>query len=760
MADAKKKKVVGPVKRPDNFDELEKEFETVLNELLNDESLEKFKKQYEKLHTALVNSHESERALMDKIRDLNEEISTNAEKVSTALKLSKDDEARITSLTGELEGAWKKVEYLKQREQWSKETISALQQEIEQLNQLVQKGADLAVQFQSSEPSGYMPLGKVEGRVGTGTKDSGQPGGTDGSGGQDHLDGVEDLKMRVQELDSEKSRLQEMVNTTMTEVRQKTMELQRERTRRMNAEDLTRQLNTAQELVNSQESTLRELRVSCELSSKEIESLTGRLQKVQSEMEKQSGLVDTLQMEVNEQSNTLRLKDDKLFKLTDSVKKLTKAKEMATRKLKKLTEQRASLRHEKEQLHGQLTVATKTIDANKKTREQDQMHINGLMHERDLINKNLVKQVKATEKQANLVSLHEQTCQNMGHEIMGFHREAEKQRRIIQQLEKERDRYINENGDLNMKLMKNMEELKMRDLRILDQKKRGEELECRLKVQQNLYEAVHQDRNTYSAMGFAEMWCKRLVMRFSATDFAEMWCKRLVMRFSAADFAEMWCKRLVMRFSAADFAEMWCKRLVLRFSAMDFAEMWCKRLLVRFNAIDFAEMCCKRLVLRFSAMDFAEMWCKSRLLIECQDEMNEMKTKLRMLEHQSHQLKEEVAAREQAVVKEHMECLRLEKEKDGLVGEVQMLKNQLREVQTVVTDLRAEEKNLQKVIADSDEIIKRQKRELDAIISERDILGSQLVRRNDELSLVYQKVKLLQTLLNNGNRMYDERIEV
>ena len=75
-------------------------------------------------------------------------------------------------------------------------------------------------------------------------------------------------------------------------------------------------------------------------------------------------------------------------------------------------------------------------------------------------------------------------------------------------------------------------------------------------------------------------------------------------------------------------------------------------------------------------------------------------------------------------------------------------------------DLRSEEKNLQRVICVSDEMIKRQKRELDALIGERDILGSQLVRRNDELSLLYQKVKLLQILIANGNRVYDTRIEV
>ena len=71
--------------------------------------------------------------------------------------------------------------------------------------------------------------------------------------------------------------------------------------------------------------------------------------------------------------------------------------------------------------------------------------------------------------------------------------------------------------------------------------------------------------------------------------------------------------------------------------------------------------------------------CGSRQLIETQDEMSEMKNKVRVLEHQSQQLKEEVAAREAAVVKEHLEVIRLEKERDSLLSEIQMLKQQLRD---------------------------------------------------------------------------------
>ena len=147
------------------------------------------------------------------------------------------------------------------------------------------------------------------------------------------------------------------------------------------------------------------------------------------------------------------------------------------------------------------------------------------------------------------------------------------------------------------------------------------------------------------------------------------------------------------------------------------------------------------------------------MLIETQDEMTELRGKLRVMDHQSHQLKEEVANREAAVVKEHAECVRLEKERDGLIRELQLQKNENKEIEEVVKNLKLQEQKLNKAINEADELSKQHRRQIDNIISERDILGSQLVRRNDELSLLYQKIKLLQTLINSGNVMYEQRLE-
>jgi hypothetical protein len=61
------------------------------------------------------------------------------------------------------------------------------------------------------------------------------------------------------------------------------------------------------------------------------------------------------------------------------------------------------------------------------------------------------------------------------------------------------------------------------------------------------------------------------------------------------------------------------------------------------------------------------------------------------------------------------------------------------------------------VIRDADDDKKNQQKELDRVTTERDILGTQLVRRNDELTLLHEKTKLQQSTLMKGEEHYKSR---
>ena len=59
-------------------------------------------------------------------------------------------------------------------------------------------------------------------------------------------------------------------------------------------------------------------------------------------------------------------------------------------------------------------------------------------------------------------------------------------------------------------------------------------------------------------------------------------------------------------------------------------------------------------------------------------------------------------------------------------------------------------RKLRKILSEASSECARQKKELEKVINERDILGTQLIRRNDELSLLYEKIKIQQSTLNKG----------
>merc|ERR1712146_528307 len=47
----------------------------------------------------------------------------------------------------------------------------------------------------------------------------------------------------------------------------------------------------------------------------------------------------------------------------------------------------------------------------------------------------------------------------------------------------------------------------------------------------------------------------------------------------------------------------------------------------------------------------------------------------------------------------------------------------------------------------------------EGVISERDILGTQLIRRNEELALLYEKIKIQQSTLQKGEKQFKKRVD-
>ena len=87
------------------------------------------------------------------------------------------------------------------------------------------------------------------------------------------------------------------------------------------------------------------------------------------------------------------------------------------------------------------------------------------------------------------------------------------------------------------------------------------------------------------------------------------------------------------------------------------------------------------------------------------------------------------------------------------------LKKLVSTAEVQMKNYQAEVDKLNHIITEADSERFRQKKEYDIVINERDILGTQLIRRNDELALLYEKVKIQQGAISNGEVSYRERLE-
>ncbi|NXL41172.1 CFA58 protein, partial [Podilymbus podiceps] len=635
------------------FEALEKDFQDVINLLKGDITLEKFRIEYEKLHAVMKKSHENEKRLMEKCRELNAELVVNSSKVAALTKLSKDDRGTISSMKTEIEKAWKMVDIAYEKEQKAKETINSLQEEIARLNNLVEQRSGLSL----GQEYNIQDLLKLKEEV---TKERDQL-----------LSEVVKLRQSLTQVTEQ----QQDTERAKTEADQSIMQLQQEIQVHQNEasrearkkEKMEKELkNLLAEMGNKQaeiknlqqhiqknkeeqlkmEQHLKEQKILNERAGKELEQFQMRNSKLMQESEQHSVMLEEVMQDIQQKTAELKARNEEVTQMRLEISKLNKVRDVLQNKLRVAEEQKVDAGHERNTLKNQISGLERDLEAAKKQVEIDKKAIDELVRERDMLSKNLVKATSATQKQINLVKLHEQSKRNLEEEIQNYKHEAQKQRKIIYQLEKERDCFINESSELKQKVLQHLKDIEIREIQICDYEKKIEESTIKLNQQQNRCEAMRTERNLYS-----------------------------------------------------------------------------------------------------------------KNLIEAKDEIAEMKTNLKTVTHQVDQLKEEITDKEAALVKAHLEHQRTEKEKESLKAELLKMKNQALETKHFIENQEAEERKLLKIIAEADAERLKQKKEFDQVIHERDILGSQLVRRNDEVALLYEKIKIQQSILNKGETQYRQRME-
>lgn len=637
----------------DAFSKLEEDFDSVLESLGDDKNLDRFKEEYQKLHSALKRSHSSEKKLIDKCRELNNEIVANASKVQAALRLSRQDQASIQILKKEIDKAWKLVDSAKSKEKLSRETINRLREEVQNLSKLVDQGAGLNI----GQEEALNDLSKAKDDLTVEVQNLTTKLAEKTRQHNDLIEQSSDSRRKRKELESTIVKLNDANGKSKREIHnmnqrlisfQKNMQsmsqnrAQLMKTVEEKSNDFNEMVNEKKNLqaafvdldaqkqsVESEfrrgEVKIQDLYLTIEKMKQREASLSDKYNEAQKEIGKKKKEIQTLNFDLQRNKN-------KLEKMTDLKEKTLRNQQMAENVRDKIVTEMKTLRKE--------------VMNQKKNADTDEKMVKELQNQIKSLTSQLVTSDGRTKEQQSILQAHEAGKKKMADEIQKHKKEEQKLRQGNYDLEKENDKVLGKSASWHAKYLEAGEVIRAREGDILDMKKLIEEEEKKLKLQKSLYEQVRADRNFFS-----------------------------------------------------------------------------------------------------------------KKHIQSQDEIAEMKQKFKIMTHQIKQLKEEIHLKDNALINEHFSYKKLSDEMKVKHRRLNKKNEVLETADKVLANQNDEIQNLRRTLEGAQYEQQQQKKIYDDVVQERDILAAQLIRRNDELALLYEKIRIQQSTLSKGETQYRERVK-
>ena len=635
------------------IEEIEREFQDVVQDLVGDANLERFRIEYEKLYRALRKSHEQEKRLVRKCRELNGEIVNNAAKVQTALKLSQEDQARLQTLQKDTEKAWKMVDMAHEKEVRARDTITQLREEIGNLSRLVEKGAGLSIGQeqmvkelsrerdelvrQNEEQAAKVRVLDTQLGALSKTRDDLE---TETAAQGERIEQLEeDLAAREAEISREQRR-RERMDKELREVRGKLD------TKNADERRLQDEMEQAEQSIQTLDGQLTESRATVQRYLSDYDVLYAKTTKVASELKEATSKNARQQQENQALSREIKVRHEEVTRLATEKAQLERKADREHREVQRYKELLEQSKTPLLVAQNEIQTLNKELDMFRRKEESLKKDMEGVERERNLHMRNTQVAEQRSKQTEDAMREQERISHSLESEVGGYRAEVAKLRRILLELEKERERYSNEASEQRNLYQETVEEVKLRDMRVAEQQKKIAEWEAKLRQQQQLYEGVRSDRNLYS-----------------------------------------------------------------------------------------------------------------KNLVEAQDEVAEVKRKLKVMAHRVAQLQEEIESRDRALVKQQFDLQRQEKGKARDRHEAERTRRLLRSNEELISKQDAELRNLATMVRRLDDEALAQRKEHEQVVSERDILGAQLVRRNDELALVYEKVKIQASSLEQGKQQFNARTQ-
>ena len=141
-------------------------------------------------------------------------------------------------------------------------------------------------------------------------------------------------------------------------------------------------------------------------------------------------------------------------------------------------------------------------------------------------------------------------------------------------------------------------------------------------------------------------------------------------------------------------------------------------------------------------------------LTDCHSDINELRRKFVNSNFLIEKFKEETSSKDSSIVKEHFKHHSVTRETELLRKEFTKIKKQVDSSESILLNQKVEIFKLARIIDEAEIERSKQSSELNTILSEKSVLASQVVKRNDELDLLREKIKAQKSDLRIGDSQY------
>lgn len=635
-----------------DFQVLESEFQAVLKEIGGDRQLEHFHREYEKHYRILLASHENEKKLIKKCKELNSNITESTLKVQQAFRMSKEENDNIRNFQTDLERAVKTLETFKQKETAAKQQISHLKEDISRLSVIVEQGSGLAIGQDSTVNELIRTKEELIKEVSLASENIAKA-----------QKEYSELNQRILKLETMKNTLREEVSTANKDIQDLKGKLDDESKLKLNIEtklntekgnfegilSMIREREQQGKEIADQKSTVMMEIAEVDEQKKDNEFKLNEAMKKKALAEERKLSLENIKeenMKRNEavESSIIKSKQE-LHSKEDNRVKLQRDKVNIEKKNEALKAEKKEAETIRDKAREHMHSLIKESEMLRKGTETDQSAIDALKRERDMMAKAVMKARDNVRSQEDTSITMNNNKKKLENEIKKYSKDIKKLKDKVWQLQKEQERYGLEKAHAYSEYSLCLEEVKVCNSAIAEMQRKNIEAEAKLKQQQNLFDAVRTDRNLYS-----------------------------------------------------------------------------------------------------------------KNLIESYEEIDELDKKKKIMIHQISQLKEEIGIKDTELIQENKKQGIVEKAKNELESAKILLSEKETSLSEAIKKSEKENQRLKYVITEVEQEKAKQKKELELVTNERDILGTQLIRRKEELDLLYKKIKIFTSTLEKGKQQYKERL--